>query len=611
MLLVCVLALHGKCCKSTCAPQSSARFDCIPKTTEYIIVGLGTAGATLARYLSDPINGEYVNNVVVLEAGQNYNQDEAVLNPNLFASSMLGASNKYSDTFAAFPGAQANFGFNLLGYTEGRMWGGGSGHNGMIAVRGTPGLYDQWAAASGASHWSYNNLLPLMKFLERYQENGGGFDPVERGASGALTITQDDNSLVTTNAFITNTMSTIPGITLPIVGDYNIPAGALGINALQMNNTQGQFDPASIRTFSANAFLPTPADNPTNPIISEDGKGLNGRKLQIISNAYVARVIFDGNVAVGVEYIFQDEPEKVITLYATKEVILCAGSIQDVAILQRSGIGPQAVLDDLGIESVVYNDNVGAHLKNHYGSSCIMTANTDPNNIAPSLPVQFFSDGRPYFTGPDGERLIQSLFGAGPFFFYDLGIPIALVGAQVLDVPTFPTNSFGLIILNPKATGSVVIADTNPLSTPVVNFGFWDDYNPLIDPIGDFPGSDFDAIVSSFKIIRDIAHACGETMIYPTEAMFTQADSGDNSSLMLAAQFGTFVTYHAAGTCRMATSAVDGVVNGSLQVFGVNNLRIADCSVMPRIVDGNTALAAYYIGAALAKLLGNQTLPNI
>lgn len=603
-LLCCVMLICGmlfsdelnatscqkSCSKKCTATQSLAAFDCIPRTTEFLIVGLGTAGATLARYLSDPIDGAFVNNVVVLEAGQNYNQDPAVQNPSLFASSAVAANTTYSKTYSVLPGANASFGFNLLAYTEGRMWGGGSGHNGMQAVRGTPALYDDWATLSGEPFWAYNNLLPLMKFLEKYNQNGGGLDPLQRGTSGPLAITQDLYSLVSTNPFVVNIMSTF----LPIVGDYNVPAGAIGISSLQQNNTNGQFTPGSIRSFSANSFLPTPADNPVNPIISADGFGLNGRKLQVLSDVTVSRIIFDGTTAVGVEYIVGQNPDEVFTMFATKEVILCAGATQNVAILQRSGIGPQTVLDPLGITPVVYNNNVGAHLSNHYGSFCIMTANGEGGvNLAPPLGM-FFSDGAPYIPA-DGRRRIQALFGEGPFFFGDQSVLYGLLGAQIATDPfNPPTNSFAIINLVPQAEGTIVIPSIDPLTDAVVSCNIWGNV------------ADFEPVLAGFKIVRDMATAAGETMIYPTPAMFAT-----DAELETAIKALIFVAYHFAGTCRMASSAADGVVDGQLRVFGVNNLRIADCSIMPKINDGNTAIPAYYIAAVLAELLGNQTLPNI
>lgn len=592
----CETQCKTKCKVKCCANQSSINLDCLPKTTDYIIVGLGTAGATLARYLSDPIDGQYTNNVVVLEAGANHNQDPLVLQPYLLGTLPLGSSPEYSLTYIARTG-NANFQFGYSGYTEGRMWGGGSGHNGMIAERGTPFLYSQWVTASGSTFWSYNNLLPIMKFLETYIPNGTVLDPLQRGTSGPMTISQDPYAPVSTNLFVNNYMVPVVG---PLVTDYNTPAGTLGISSFQLNNTLGQ-TPNSHRTFSANSFLPTPLDNPTSPIISEEGMGLNGRKLQIVSNAYVARVIFDGQIAVGVEYILSDDPDQIITLFARKEVILCAGSVQDVGILQRSGIGPQAVLDPLGITSVVYNNNVGTALQNQYGSSCIMTATVGTGfpNVAPAGLFQYFTDGHPYFDGNvagDGIRRIQSLFGAGPYFLHDLGIPLALIGPQVFIPGAFPTNSFGFVILAPRSRGSVAITSTNPLEIPLVDFGYWTD--------GTGPGSDYDAIIAAFKQVRDMAHAAGESMIFPTEAMFASDDQ-----LRFAATNSTFVTYHAAGTCPMGTSIANGVVDSELRVFGVQNLRIADCSIEPVVSDGNTAIPAYYIGAALAKLMGNQTLP--
>ncbi len=606
-----------KCKTKCCVTPSSPTFDCIQQFTDFIIVGFGTGGAVLARELSEPLDGVRCN-VTVLEAGQNRSQDPVVESANPFAFFQeLLANPKFSYTFGMLTGNQAVFDNDGIVLTQGRMWGGISGHNFLTAVRGTRFRWDEWAAILGPEgvRWAYNNLLPFMRDLETYTATGGGVvDPQQRGQAGLLSIVQSPFNFVSTNLFNANIMTQLPNTPLPFVDDYNAallvaPTGSIGVTQTQGFTTNGLFVPGSQRTHSQNSFCPTPLDIAVNPnaVIGTDGRGLDGRKLQIVSNAEVCRIIFDGTCAVGVEYILNRDKDRVFTLFARKEVILCAGAANNPAILQRSGVGPQSVLDPLGIDAVVYNDNVGANLKNHYGSSCIMTAITNPNNIATDS--MFFSDAAPYFNNgqaSDAVRRIQSIYSAGPFNQGPLAVPFALIGPQVLDPVAFPTNSFLAVALRPQATGTVIIPSTDCTVAPIVTYGFWDDFNPFTDPPQDFAGSDFDVVVSFFKIIRDAAHLAGELMIYPTEDMFAAADAGNDLPLIQAAAFGTTVFAHYASTCKMAISADSGVCGPDLRVFGTKNLRCADLSVCPFIPDGHTAFPVYYIARLAAALIRQE-----
>jgi choline dehydrogenase-like flavoprotein len=161
---------------------------------DYVIVGLGTAGAVLARFLSDQIDGEFKNSVVVIEAGSNFTTggdpadrarvaQGAPSGDTTIASDPKFSSYQLMGTGEAAPGS--------LAYTGGRLWGGGSSHNDMQSVRSTPNVYDDWATLSGNAQWSYSNLLPFMKFMEGYLPNGTTPDLAQRGLTGALSIAQD------------------------------------------------------------------------------------------------------------------------------------------------------------------------------------------------------------------------------------------------------------------------------------------------------------------------------------------------------------------------------------------------------------------------------------
>jgi choline dehydrogenase len=525
------------------------------KTVDYVIVGLGTAGAVVARNLSN----DFDNNVLVLEAGINRTTDPIVLNPNPTSSTpsiqnIIAYDPRYSETFpiALFSPRE------ILSYTEGRMWGGSSAHNYVNAVRGTPPIYDYWAATSGNPLWSYNNLLPYMLAMENYNSNGTTPNAAQRGLAGTLYITQSPPANTDS---IAEAFTAVTGA--PYVSDYNDPTQSpvfAVVGASQNYVTPGA---NSVRSFSIPAFLPI------GTVIDSDGKGLDGRNLRIVSNAQATRVLFKGNKAVGVEYILSNDNNKVVQVFARKKVILSAGAINTPAILQRSGIGDPAILEPLGIPVVVASPNVGANLVTQYGVEGIISG---PGGTANFIP---FADMRGFSYPADGQRRVQ-------FALVNLG----------------PTRT-GILgwILHSKSTGTVQIVDPNPLVQPLVNFNLYSD-GPVTQP-----GTDAYTAVSIFKVIREIAVNLGRTIVYPPVADF----ASDATLLTDAKAFAGFsLENHASSTAKMSTSIASGVVDGNLNVFGVTNLMVADNSAVPLIEDGNTAYQAYLIGFGASAILNAE-----
>ena len=626
MSLFCAyeVTMADKCCSKSCLPKCCPIFFEVadipsglvpgptPLSPDYIIVGLGTAGAVLARQLSEPLDGVQPS-VIVLEAGQNRSQDPVITNNNPFSVAPdLTANSKYAYSVGVKTGSVVRFDNNNYFTSEGRMWGGSSAHNFMTSVRGTQDYWDDVSTTLNAPRWSYTSLLPIMEDVETYQIGTGGvFDPTQRGNSGLLKVTQANFTAVANNNFNANIMTNIAGVTLPLINDYNAEPqspqnkGHIGVTTGQSFTTGGLFfPPSSQRAHSQNSFCPTPLDVAVNPdaIIGTDGCGLDGRKLEVVSNAEVCRVIFVGDRAVGVEYILNKDKSQARMLFARKEVILCAGTLHTPAILQRSGVGPQALLDDLNIDVVVANDNVGANLRNHYGGSCSMTAN---NESSVASGATYWMDGAPYFNNgqsSDLRRRIQCIANGTFSSQSPRAVLLAINPAIINDPDNNPANSFLFVNLVPKSTGTVVISSTDCTLAPTVTYNFWTDYTG-----NNFDGSDFDVAVSCYRIINDAATDAGEAMIYPTPAMFAGSNAGNDFLLLReAAQNGPFVFSHLASSCRMAQSAATGVCDPELRVFGTKNLRCVDLSVVPVIPDGNTAFPMFYIAIVAAQLIRGE-----
>lgn len=528
------------------------------KRYDYIIVGGGAAGCVLARKLSD----DFSKSVLLLESGGDYVNDPITLDPNWpdNANTLL-ADPRFAITYPLV------YQFLLsLFYSEGRELGGSAAHNFLITVRGTPSIYDGWATTTGNSNWSYfTNILSLMKALENYTPTGTVANPAERGFGGPISVTQSPPLTPVSGDYL----SCLSSVTnTPFISDYNDPSlGDVGISAVQQFITSGV---NSHRSFSALDFL--------EPVIDSNGKGINGRKLTVIVNAQVLDIRINSNKrATSVHYTVRnnERPEveyeivKASLKKNTGTLILTAGSIQTPRLLLQSGVGPAADLEAIGISVVLDSPNVGQNLQCQYGAAAILAGGTVP------FEAEAFIDGFPYMPD-DGIRRIQII-----------NIPAGSGIIQALPALT-----------NPASRGSVKLVTSNPFIEPKVEIGLFNDGSP------DTPGTDGYLQASFYKIIQQAATCSGATLLYPLAG-----DFATNDTLVAAAFNKMTIQSHAVGTCKMGTNISNGVVDGNLKVFGLNNVYIGDNSIQPETINGNTCYPAYIIALVLCQVLGVPTPP--
>lgn len=556
----------------------------IKKYYDYVIVGNGTAGAIVARKLTD----NYKNKVLVLEIGRNRTNDPIVKNPMpttpfpVDVGTDLTFNPAYAQSYAVpsypsdIPVDQRYPPFlQAVTYTEGRLWGGGSAHNYLAWVRGTPPIYDQWASLSGNSRWTFNNLLPIMKANETFIPNAVTPVSSQRGTTGPLFDTEAATIIgePVANALIAGTNTAYKAD----FNSYASPADFTSISSQQMFVT-----PSNERSYSIPSYLPV------GEIIDENGNGLNGRPLKIKSAALVSKIIFSGTRAIGVEYIKNHGSSNSVVeiIYAKKKVILCSGAINTPAILQRSGIGNIDTLTKLNIPVVVNNPNVGANLQNHYGPNGII-ANVP--QLYPSAAIGFVNGN--VSTGPD------------PYFPNDnkrrIEIIPQLLGASPLD-PALGLFQFIGFNIDPKSRGSVTIVDTNPVIQPKLDLNMYSDKE---GPLG--TSLDGRTSVAFYRLLQQISTAIpGSVVLYPPPSSYI---IGDEQLLRDAKSVSTSsVSNHISATTRMGTSIANSVVDGNLHVFGTTNLMIADLGAAPVINDGNTAWPAYVIGLVASEILLNE-----
>jgi choline dehydrogenase len=550
---------------------------------DYIIVGNGTVGAVLARKLSDSNKKK----VLVLEAGVNQDNDPVVLNTTegvLFADlTLLTYDPKYATNYPVV----VFHPLTAITYPEGRGWGGSSHHNYLQAIRGTPGIYNQWAAISGNPLWLYDNLLPLMQALENYTPCMTTANSAQRGVGGPISVTQTP-PITSDPLGIALAASSNAGY----ITDINDPTQvsttgltALGFSAFQMFATSPSPCTTGQRSYSSKEFLTPSVVTPT----ATGGIGVGKRLLRIESNAYVTKVLFKGNKAIGVQFVYSNEPNKTLKAYG-KKIILCAGSINSPAILQRSGIGDPAVLGPLGIKVRVNNPNVGANLINQYGGNAIV-ANITTNSL-------------PFLQGFVNGSATPAL--PAPYNYPNVSTRLLQFDAFQLTLTPFPLVEIFSFLLEPKSRGSVQIVSTNPLVQPLVNLNMYSD-GPVTTN-----GTDANLTVAAYMLIAESIGGGAPTypnMIYPSAG---QIDAG-GAVLLGAAQTPSGITAesHIVGTAVMGTSMANAVVDGYLHVFGVKNLMVADASVIPVPPDGNICYGCYMIALGAAAILGVPTPPAL
>lgn len=543
---------------------------------DYIIVGAGSAGSILARKLSDRNES-----VLVIDIGEFRYSDPIILDPNPLASQIVTNELLFGQRYAKVYPVPVGF-LAALFYSEGQgSIGGGGAHNLLLAVRGTPDIYDGWAGVTGDPRWLYNSLLPKMIALETYTPNGTIANPAQRGFNGPIKVTQTTPVSQTPGpggfygnlAAITDTVFS---------SDYNDPtlptpaANGVVMGANQVFVTPGV---GSHRSYSALEFLPM-APSP-NAVIDSNGNGLNGRDLKILTSARAIKIKFEGNRAIGVEYIRtfgrQDEI-RTACLNDNGKLVLSAGSIQTPKLLLLSGVGPAAELNNLGIKVVLDSPNVGRNLQDQYGPNTLMLGSANQGEV--------FLDGNspvsPITAVPLTPKIrrIQSIVGGGG------GVVTALAA-----------------LTNPKSRGSLTLASANPLIDPDLDFNLYSDGNFAT------PGTDANLAVRYLRIICNTAAASGFFLLKPTSAQCAGTDAG---LFAYATETDNWVAQsHAVGTARMGTNIGNSVVDGRLKVHGLDNIYIGDNSVEPETVNGNTNFAAYYIALELANILGYPTPPAL
>ena len=598
---------------------------------DVIVVGGGSAGAVIAARLTEDPSVT----VALVEAG-------GPPPPHALMPAAVASLQNDPDVDWMYLGDPGGAGKGIIDgrmmVPRGKMLGGSSGLNYMAYVRGHPGDFDSWAEAGGKG-WSYDDVLPYFAKSEDLAPpdppEGVVIDEEVHGTGGPLGVSVRSPRTVAAEQFVE--AAAAAGIP---TGDYNgrDRGGPTGLASLfQTTTREGK------RSSTYSAFLEPALDRPN---------------LTIITHALVEQVLLEtdggGLRATGIRY--RDAEGSTTTLTAAREVVVSAGAIGSPQLLMLSGIGPSDELASVGVECLLDNPHVGKHLKDHLhvplffpapGVALTMTEvaislgpdalrapagplpadPADDADLPPELEaLRAEAERRLTEWATSGKGLASSsLYDAVAFFSTGLGDahthdaqigllacgytpdiwrhvfrvdpdhyfadPATALAADAETVVVLPNP------VQPHSEGEVCLVSSDAADAPRIDLGYFTDPHDIqvmlavmrraLDIVAHWPGAGIGTLMVPPALARAHGHTEGEA---PSDALLEDM-----------ARHYALTVYHETSTCRMGS-----VVDAELRVMGVAGLRVADASIMPTVVSGNTNAAAIMIGERAAEMIAGD-----
>lgn len=521
---------------------------------DFVVIGAGSAGCAVAARLSE----DPATRVVLIEAGGE-DKNRWIHIPLGFGKTFADPSVNWCYETEPDPGAADRRVF----WPRGKVLGGSSSINGMVYIRGQAEDFDHWRQL-GNTGWSFGDVLPYFKRSEHQMRGADGF----HGAGGPLCVSDVAQHPIC-EAFITAATQ----LGFPRNDDFN-GASQDGVGYHQTTTRDGK------RCSTAVGYLRPAMQRPY---------------LRVVTGAMTEKIIFEGRRAIGVAF---RRDGRLCTATAGREVILCGGAVNSPQLLMLSGIGPAQHLAEFGLPVLHHLPGVGQSLQDHYSA---------PIKLRCKLPVTvndvMLSNARKLKAG-----LEYYMFHRGPLSM--ISSPAALfartrpelaspdikcsISPFSADRPQDGLHRFSGFTsiayqLRPESRGEIRLKSPDPFDAPAVHPNYL------------ATETDQRTLVAGLKLIRRI-------LATPPMQSFIEAEFqpglevGSDVELLDYARRRGGTVYHPTSTCKMGNDAM-AVVNPELRVHGISGLRVADASIMPTVVSGNTNAAAIMIGERAADMV--------
>ena len=529
-------------------PRTEAAFD-------YIVVGAGSAGCVLANRLTE----DGTNSVLLLEFG---GSDRSVFIQMPAALAYPMNTKRWNWGYHSEPEPHLNN--RRLHCPRGKGLGGSSSINGLVHIRGQREDFDEWARLGNAG-WGFDDVLPYFKRSEDQQSGADAW----HGAGGPISVCTSPDPHVLCDAYIEAGQE----LGLARNDDFN-GASQEGFGYYHTISRKGR------RSSCAVAYL-RPAMKRTN--------------LQVRTDALVTSILFEGTRAAGVEVQVDGATQ---TVRANREVLLSAGAFNSPQILQRSGVGPAALLQEHGVPVVLDAPGVGEGLQDHFYVRTVwkcaqpLTFNDDMATLHGKLGV-----GLRYLLQRRGPLTVSAGY-AGAFVRTrpeierpDVQLYFINFSTDKMGTGLHPFSGFtaSMSPLRPQSRGFVRIRSSDPHDPPAIQYNYLsteDDRRTAIDGL---------------KLTRRLMSTAAMKPYVLAEHLPGERAKSDEEWLAYAREVGGTV-YHPTSTCRMGQDSL-AVVDERLRVRGLHGLRVVDASIMPNVVSGNTNAGVVMVAEKASDLI--------